>query len=164
MPIKLPSFRQRRDAYPPDLWTKCPSCSEMLFNKQLEKSDRICPTCDHHFRLSAAARLALLLDPGTFQERDAGLQSVDPLDVEGRAAAREDVAAAWAAVGRLPADRRRAIVLRFVDEMSTAEIAGVLGRSENAVRVLIHRALRSVARDLGRGRAANGVARDSPAR
>ena len=79
MPIKLPSFRPRRDVYPPDLWTKCPSCSEMLFNKQLEKADRVCPSCDHHFRLSAAARLELLLDEGSFKERDAGLQSVDPL-------------------------------------------------------------------------------------
>jgi acetyl-CoA carboxylase carboxyl transferase subunit beta len=79
MPIKLPSFRPRKDAYPPDLWTKCPSCSEMLFNKQLDKADRVCPTCGHHFRLSAAARLELLLDEGTFQERDAGLQSVDAL-------------------------------------------------------------------------------------
>jgi acetyl-CoA carboxylase carboxyl transferase subunit beta len=79
MPIKLPSFRPRRDVYPPDLWTKCPSCSEMLFNKQLQKADRICPTCDHHFRLSAMARLAMLIDPGTFLERDPGLQSVDPL-------------------------------------------------------------------------------------
>jgi len=95
---------------------------------------------------------------------DAAAVVPDPLDIEGRAAAREDVAAAWAAVGRLPADRRRAIVLRFVDEMSTAEIAGVLGRSENAVRVLIHRALRSVARDLGRGRAARSINRDSVAR
>jgi RNA polymerase sigma-70 factor, ECF subfamily len=78
----------------------------------------------------------------------------DPLDVEGGAVAREEAAAAWRAVGRLPADRRRALVLRFVDEMSTAEIAGVLGRSEGAVRVLIHRALRSVANELlgGRGR------------
>ena len=72
----------------------------------------------------------------------------DPFDVEGRAAALDEAADAWAAVGRLPADRRRALILRFVDEMSTAEIAGVLGRSEGAVRVLIHRALRSVARDL----------------
>jgi acetyl-CoA carboxylase carboxyl transferase subunit beta len=79
MPIKLPSFRPRRENYPPDLWTKCPSCGDMLFNKQLEKADRICPTCDHHFRLSAAARLEMLLDPGTFRERDSGLQSVDPL-------------------------------------------------------------------------------------
>jgi acetyl-CoA carboxylase carboxyl transferase subunit beta len=79
MPIKLPSFRARRDSYPPDLWTKCPQCSDMLFNKQLEKADRICPTCGHHFRLSAEARLGMLLDNGTFRERDAGLQSVDPL-------------------------------------------------------------------------------------
>jgi RNA polymerase sigma-70 factor (ECF subfamily) len=74
---------------------------------------------------------------------------VDPLDVEDGATIRDEAGAAWRAVGRLPADRRRAIVLRFVEEMSTAEIAGVLGRSEGAVRVLIHRALRSVARDLG---------------
>jgi RNA polymerase sigma-70 factor (ECF subfamily) len=72
----------------------------------------------------------------------------DPLDLEGLAADRDDAAAAWRAVGRLPADRRQALVLRFVDEMSTAEIAGVLGRSEGAVRVLVHRALRAVARDL----------------
>jgi RNA polymerase sigma-70 factor, ECF subfamily len=75
----------------------------------------------------------------------------DPLDLEASAAVHDEAAAAWRAVGRLPADRRRAVVLRFVEEMSTAEIAGVLGRSEGAVRVLIHRALRTVARDLGRG-------------
>lgn len=73
----------------------------------------------------------------------------DPLDVEGDAIRRDEATQAWHAVGRLPGDRRRALVLRFVDEMSTAEIAAVLGRSEGAVRVLIHRALRSVARDLG---------------
>ena len=73
----------------------------------------------------------------------------DPLDVEGDTVRREEATAAWRAVGRLPGDRRRAVVLRFVDELSTAEIAGVLGRSEGAVRVLIHRALRTVARDLG---------------
>jgi RNA polymerase sigma-70 factor (ECF subfamily) len=75
----------------------------------------------------------------------------DPLDIEASAAVHDEAAAAWRAVGRLPADRRRAVVLRFVEEMSTAEIAGVLGRSEGAVRVLIHRALRTVAHDLGRG-------------
>lgn len=73
----------------------------------------------------------------------------DPLDIEGDAVRRDEAAAAWRAVGRLPTDRRRAVVLRFVDELSTAEIAGVLGRSEGAVRVLIHRALRAVARELG---------------
>ena len=72
----------------------------------------------------------------------------DPLDVEGDVVRRDEASAAWRAVGRLPGDRRRALVLRFVDELSTAEIAGVMGRSEGAVRVLLHRALRNVARDL----------------
>jgi acetyl-CoA carboxylase carboxyl transferase subunit beta len=79
MPLKLPSFRARRNAYPADLWTKCPKCEEMLFNKQLERQLRVCPTCGHHFRLSAAARLEQLVDGGTWVERDGGLQSVDVL-------------------------------------------------------------------------------------
>ncbi|HEY7702068.1 MAG TPA: acetyl-CoA carboxylase carboxyltransferase subunit alpha [Candidatus Limnocylindrales bacterium] len=79
MPLKLPSFRPRRDVYPPDLWTKCPTCSTMLFNKQLDKNMRVCTTCGHHFRLSAEARIGHLLDPGTWTERDPGLQSVDAL-------------------------------------------------------------------------------------
>ncbi|MES2209868.1 MAG: sigma-70 family RNA polymerase sigma factor [Chloroflexota bacterium] len=73
----------------------------------------------------------------------------DPLNVEGDAVRRDEAAAAWSAVGRLPGDRRRALVLRFVNELSTAEIAGVMGRSEGAVRVLLHRGLRAVARDIG---------------
>jgi acetyl-CoA carboxylase carboxyl transferase subunit beta len=99
MPIKLPSFRPRRDAYPPDLWTKCPSCEEMLFNKQLDKVQRVCPSCGHHFRLSAAARLALLLDHGTFVERDAGLQSVDPLGFVDQKSYPDRLAAAQLATG-----------------------------------------------------------------
>jgi RNA polymerase sigma-70 factor (ECF subfamily) len=79
---------------------------------------------------------------------DAARAMAGPLDVEGEATRREDAAAALRAIARLPGDRRRALILRFVDEMSTSEIAGVLGRSDGAVRVLIHRALRSVARDL----------------
>jgi RNA polymerase sigma-70 factor (ECF subfamily) len=80
---------------------------------------------------------------------DSALDMPGPHDVEARAARQAEADDAWAAVSRLPDDRRRALVLRFVDEMSTAEIAGVLGRSEGAVRVLIHRGLRAVARDLG---------------
>ncbi len=80
-------------------------------------------------------------------ELASGLPAAD--DAFEAAAAREAGSAAWRAVARLPEDRRRAVVLRFVDEMSTAEIAEILGRSEGAVRVLLHRALRSVAKDLG---------------
>ena len=91
-------------------------------------------------------------------EAAAGL--ADPFDVSHAAAVRDEARAAWEAVGRLPDDRRRAIVLRFVEEMSAAEIAGVLGRTEGAVRVLLHRALRSVAADLRR---IDAAARDDAA-
>jgi len=99
MPIKLPSFRPRRDAYPPDLWTKCPSCGEMLFNKQLDKVLRVCPSCGHHFRLSAEARIGLLLDAGSFAERDAGLESEDPLEFVDQKPYPDRIAAAQLATG-----------------------------------------------------------------
>ena len=99
MPLKLPGFRARRDVYPPDLWTKCPSCETMLFNKQLDKANRVCPTCGHHFRLSAAARLELLLDANTWAERDPGLQSVDALGFVDQKAYPDRLAAAQAATG-----------------------------------------------------------------
>jgi acetyl-CoA carboxylase carboxyl transferase subunit beta len=99
VPIKLPSFRPRKDAYPPDLWTKCPSCAEMLFNKQLDKTDRICPNCGHHFRLSAVARLGMLLDDHSFQERDPGLTSLDPLSFVDQKPYPDRIAAAQMATG-----------------------------------------------------------------
>ena len=99
MPIKLPTFRQRREAYPPDLWTKCPSCEEMQFNKRLDKVLRICPNCGHHFRLSAPARIELLVDEGTFEERDAGLQSVDRLGFVDQKPYPDRVTAAQTATG-----------------------------------------------------------------
>ena len=99
MPIKLPSFRSRTDVYPPDLWTRCPTCETMLFNKQLDKAMRVCTTCGHHFRLSAASRLQQLLDHDSFQEQDAGLQSVDALGFVDQKTYPDRIAAAQAATG-----------------------------------------------------------------
>jgi len=98
MPLKLP-FRTRGQEYPADLWTRCPSCEEMVYNKQLEKHLRVCPHCGHHFRLRADARLASLLDPGSFEERDATLESLDPLDFVDQKPYPERLAAARATTG-----------------------------------------------------------------
>jgi acetyl-CoA carboxylase carboxyl transferase subunit beta len=98
MPIKLP-FRPRGRDFPADLWTRCPDCSEMLYNKQLEKNLRVCPHCGHHFRLRVDARLELLLDRDTFEEHDAGLDSVDPLGFLDSKAYPDRLAAARVATG-----------------------------------------------------------------
>jgi RNA polymerase sigma-70 factor (ECF subfamily) len=86
---------------------------------------------------------------------ETALEVSAPDDPAAAAVRRDEAVHAWAAVARLPGDRRTAVILRFVDEMSVPEIATVLGRSEGAVRVLLHRALRNVADELrapGRGR------------
>ena len=54
----------------------------------------------------------------------------------------------WDAVMELPEERRQAVVLRFVNELSAREIGQIMGKSEGAVRVLIHRSLESVRRSL----------------
>jgi acetyl-CoA carboxylase carboxyl transferase subunit beta len=92
-------FRQRRESFPSDLWTQCPSCEEMLFNKQLDKLARVCPNCGHHFRLAAPTRLELLVDPGSFTERDSGLQSKDPLGFVDQKPYPDRLAAAQVATG-----------------------------------------------------------------
>jgi acetyl-CoA carboxylase carboxyl transferase subunit beta len=63
------------------LWLKCESCSQIIWKKALDENFQCCPKCDHHFRLDARARLALLLD-GDYEEFDTELRSTDPLKFE----------------------------------------------------------------------------------
>jgi len=68
---------------PDDLWIKCPECGELIYKKRLEENLMVCPKCSYHFTVGAYERIDLTLDEGTFQERDKGLESVDPLHFEG---------------------------------------------------------------------------------
>ena len=72
--------RQSVDALPDGLWTKCPKCNEILFNKELEKNLRVCNKCGYHYKLKAWERIQITADDGTFQEMDRDLASVNPLD------------------------------------------------------------------------------------
>jgi acetyl-CoA carboxylase carboxyl transferase subunit beta len=57
-------FASEKKTTEKDLWIKCPSCQEMLFVQEYEANLSVCPKCEHHGRIGADARLALLLDPG----------------------------------------------------------------------------------------------------
>lgn len=70
----------------------------------------------------------------------------DPARLAGQA---DDARRLRAAIARLSEDRRQVVVLRFADGLSAREIGAVLDRSEGAVRVLQHRALRDLAAMLG---------------
>ncbi|HVR88799.1 MAG TPA: acetyl-CoA carboxylase, carboxyltransferase subunit beta [Candidatus Limnocylindria bacterium] len=74
----MPFGRQRKE-FPQHLWTQCPNCAEMLFNKQLVRNHNVCMKCEHHFRIGARERIELLVDKGGFAELDPDLVSGDPL-------------------------------------------------------------------------------------
>ncbi|HEY6251685.1 MAG TPA: acetyl-CoA carboxylase, carboxyltransferase subunit beta [Candidatus Angelobacter sp.] len=62
------------------LWVKCDECRQIIWKKELEENLNVCPKCDFHFRIDAQARLALLLDGGSYQVKDEKLASTDPLN------------------------------------------------------------------------------------
>ena len=62
------------------LWVKCDSCKEIVYRAEVDRAGRVCPRCKYPFRISARERVASLLDPDSFEERDAGLTSRDPLE------------------------------------------------------------------------------------
>lgn len=72
-------------------------------------------------------------------------EPVDGVDPAQRLAADDEARRLRSALSTLAEDRRQVVVLRFVDGLSAREIGEVLGRSEGAVRVLQHRALRELA-------------------
>lgn len=61
------------------LWLKCESCGQIIWKKALDENNQVCPSCEHHFRLDARARLAALFDDGIYTEHDSALVSTDPL-------------------------------------------------------------------------------------
>ena len=80
-PLHLPlGLGDRGQAEAEDqLWIRCPSCHELLYSKEYEDNLRVCPKCRFHFHMSYQERLDLLLDPGSFEERDRWVRSQDPL-------------------------------------------------------------------------------------
>jgi acetyl-CoA carboxylase carboxyl transferase subunit beta len=70
---------EEKRSVPAGVFTKCPGCRAALLTADLDKNNNVCPQCQHHFPLSSARWLALILDPGTFVEADASIESVDPL-------------------------------------------------------------------------------------
>jgi len=61
------------------LWIKCDSCKEIAYRAEVERAGKVCPKCHYAFRISARERIAQLIDPGSFEEREEGVLPADPL-------------------------------------------------------------------------------------
>ena len=80
---KLATNRARKREIPEGLWTKCPGCATMLYDKELDDHLKVCRHCGHHFPISARERINALVETCSFEEMDATMTSVDALQFTG---------------------------------------------------------------------------------
>ena len=87
MPIfNKPAFRgsgEKKRDMPEGLWQKCSGCGEVIHELELKKNLRVCPQCNFHFTLNSQERIETITDPGTFQETEKNIKSVDALGFKG---------------------------------------------------------------------------------
>ena len=80
---KLASAKSKKREIPEGLWTKCPKCSTMVFDKELDENLKVCPHCQYHFPIGARERIHSLVETCSFEEMDAGMTSIDVLQFKG---------------------------------------------------------------------------------
>ena len=68
-----------KTSVPKGLWSKCESCGEITYTDELVQNLRVCPLCGYHMPMPTQERIDAMVDPGTWEERDLGLRSGDPL-------------------------------------------------------------------------------------
>jgi len=68
---------KNKKSIPDGLWEKCPSCTEILFKPELDKSHSICRHCNYHFRMYYRGYLDLIIDDGTSERLFSSLKSSD---------------------------------------------------------------------------------------
>lgn len=90
---KLSSTKSRKRDIPEGIWTRCPRCEEMIYDKELDDNLKVCPKCAHHFPIGARERINSLVETCTFEEMDALMESVDVLNFTGSASYESKLAA-----------------------------------------------------------------------
>ena len=88
----------KKDA--PSHWIKCPECSSLMFFKEVENQDNICPKCNFHMRIGAKRRIEILTDEDSFVEFDADLKPNDPLKFVDKTSYKKRVEEAFKKTGR----------------------------------------------------------------
>jgi acetyl-CoA carboxylase carboxyl transferase subunit beta len=82
---RLAGAKSKKREIPEGLWTKCPKCGTMVFDKELDENLKVCMQCQHHFPIGSRERIHSLVETCTFEEMDADMLSVDVLHFTGAA-------------------------------------------------------------------------------
>ena len=80
---KLAPGKSRKRDIPEGVWTKCPKCATLLYDKELDANLKVCSKCGHHFGIGSRERINSLVETCSFEEMDAGMTSVDILKFTG---------------------------------------------------------------------------------
>ena len=81
-------------------WVKCKSCHSLMYYKEVENHNSVCPKCGFHLRIGVKERLELLADQDSFIEYDASLKPVDPLNFVDKISYKDRLEAATAKTGK----------------------------------------------------------------
>lgn len=76
----IPSNNNNKNDVPEGIMTKCPECKKITLTKELLNALKVCPNCDHHFRMTAAERVTILFDEDSFESIDDHLKTLNPLN------------------------------------------------------------------------------------
>ena len=82
------------------MWLKCNHCREIVYRKEVDRNNKVCPKCEYHFPISVMERIGLLMDLGSFKEWDVDLEAQDPLEFHDTKSYRERVKAQQEKTGR----------------------------------------------------------------
>lgn len=83
MPSTTKVVHREEPNVPNGSWIKCNDCGQVIYKEDFDKNYYICHNCGKHFRMSAPARLELILDEGSFTNMFANLETVNVLDFDG---------------------------------------------------------------------------------
>lgn len=122
-PKPIQKTKDKTVQIPEGLWEKCPGCKEIVYRKELQRNQMVCPKCDYHFRISPKERLENLFDDGKFEILYREVRSADPLSFKGLKKYKDQLKtyekrgmendAVWVGRGQLDQNKAIACVMDF---------------------------------------------------
>ena len=77
------SDKKGKPEVPEGLLKKCNACKAAIVTEDVKNNYYICPKCHNYFRVHARRRVEMIVDEGTFEEWDHGLNAGNPLSFPG---------------------------------------------------------------------------------
>ena len=121
--------RESKPEVPENLWQACTECERMVFHRDLEQNQRVCPHCSHHMRIGPEQRFACTFDEGAYEDIESPTSLDDPLGFTDQKPYRDRLAAARKATGEKDAMAIAAGKIRGVTAVALVQDFAFMGVS-----------------------------------